>query len=120
DEGESCAHLPIDDVVLGSARSVGSLAGEDPEHIPIERDMLANLVRWKILARVGDERIDGAIELISSTVPVETIVLAFIADQFLRELLGEIRRRTRRIFLLGVDQLTACIYGGQFIFADAS
>src|SRR5258708_34141575 len=45
-EGESCAHLPVDDIVLGSARCVSSLAGEDPEKIAIEGNMLANLVRW--------------------------------------------------------------------------
>src|SRR6267378_392873 len=89
-EGESCAHLAIDDVVPGPARRVLSLASEDPEHIPIERNMLANLIRWKILARVSDEWVYRAIELIISTVPVETIMLAFVADQFLRELRGEI------------------------------
>src|SRR6266852_3715847 len=119
DEGESCAHLPIDDILLGSARCMSSLASEDPEHIPIERNMLANLVRWEILARVSDERVDRAIELIASTVPVQAIVLAFIADQFLCELLGEIRRRARKIFFLGVDQLPTRAYGGQFISADA-
>src|SRR6266705_5657587 len=87
-EGESCAHLPIDDIVLGAARRMSSLASEDPEHIPIERNMLANLVRWEILARVSDERVDRTVELIVSTVPVQTIVLAFFADQFLSELAG--------------------------------
>ena len=65
-----------------------SLAGKDPEHVPIERNMLANLVRWEILARVSDERVDRTVELIVSTVPVQTIVLAFFADQFLSELAG--------------------------------
>src|SRR5216684_5240126 len=51
DEGKSRGHLPIDDIVLGSARCMLSLASEDPEHIPIERNVLANLVRWEILAR---------------------------------------------------------------------
>src|SRR5260370_16430229 len=69
DDRESCAHLPITDIVLSSARCMSSLASEDAEHIPIERNMLANLVRWEILARVSDERVDRAIELIASTVP---------------------------------------------------
>src|SRR6266568_1739026 len=51
DEGESCAHLPIDDIVLGAARRMSPLASEDPKHIPIERNMLANLVGWENLAR---------------------------------------------------------------------
>src|SRR5437899_4263854 len=70
-EGESCAHLAIDDVVLCSAWRMSSLAREEPEHIPIVRNMLANLVRWEILACVSDERVDRAIELIVSTVPVQ-------------------------------------------------
>src|SRR5690242_17607172 len=51
DEGESCAHFSIDDVVLGAAPCMWSLASENPEHIAIERNMLANLIRWNILAR---------------------------------------------------------------------
>jgi len=44
-------------------------------------------------------------------------VEAFIADKFLGELLGEISRRARKIFFLGIDQLAARIYDGQFISA---
>src|SRR6266852_1095228 len=80
DEGETRGHLPIDDIVLGATRCMSPLAGEDPEHIPIGRNMLANLVGWEILARVSDERVDRAIEFIASTVPVQTIVPTFIAD----------------------------------------
>src|SRR5216684_2140731 len=119
DEGESCAHLPIDDIVLGSARRVRSLAREDPEKIAIERNVLANLVLWKILARVSDERVYRAIELIVSTVPVQTIVSAFIADQFLSKLLGEVTRRARKILLLRFDQFAAHVHRGTFISADA-
>src|SRR5260370_25758728 len=119
DEGESRAHLAIDDVVFGSARCMSSLASEDPEHIPIERNMLANLVRWEILACVSDERVDRAIELIVSTVPVQTIVSAFIADQFLGELLGEVTRRARKILLLRFYQVAARLHGGYFISANA-
>src|SRR5713226_6438773 len=120
DEGESCAHLPIDDIVLDSARCMSSLVSEDPEHIPVERNMLANLVRWEILARVSDERVDRAIELIASTVPVQTIVPVFIADQFLGELLGKVTWWARKILFLRRDQIAACIHGGKFIFADAA
>src|SRR5216684_7269789 len=119
DEGESCAHLPIDDIVLGSARCMSSLASEDPEHIPVERNMLANLVRWEILACVSDKRVDRASELIVSTVPIQTIVSAFIADQFLSELAGEFTWRARKILFLRVDQIAAGVHGGKFISADA-
>src|SRR5467141_1002535 len=88
DESESSAHRAIDDVVLGAARRMWSLAREYPKHITIERNMLANLVRWEILACVSDEGVDWAIELIAGTVPVQTIVPAFVANQFLRELIG--------------------------------
>src|SRR5260370_3140341 len=80
DEGESRAHLAINEIVLGAARCMRSLTREDPEHIPIERNVIANLVGWEILACVSDERIDRAIELIVSTMPVQTVVPAFIAD----------------------------------------
>ncbi len=96
-----------------------SLACEDPEHVPIEWNMLANLVLRKILARVSDEGVDRAIEFIGSTVPVQTIVLALIADQSLGKLLGEVSRRMSKILFLRFDQLAACIHGSKFIFADA-
>src|SRR5712691_1776832 len=118
-EGESCAHLPIDDIVLGAARRMSPLASEDPKHIPIERNMLANLVRWEILPRVSDERVDRAIKLIASTVPIQTIVPTFIADQFLGELLRQVTRRASKILLLRVDQIAAGVHGGNFILADA-
>src|SRR5258707_15441608 len=107
DEGESCAHLAIDNIVLGSAWCMWSLGSKDPEHIPIERNMLANLVRWKILARVGDERVNRTIELIASTMPVKTIVPALIADQFLGELLRPVSWRVRKILFLRFDQFAA-------------
>src|SRR5713101_1967176 len=119
DEGKSRGHLPIDDIVLGSARCMSSLACEDPEHIPIEGNMLANLVRWEILACVSDERVDRAVELIVSTVPVQTIVSTFIADQFLSKLAGEFTWRARKILFLRIDQISARVHGGQFISADA-
>ena len=96
---------------------MSSLAGEDPEHIPIERNMLANLVSWEILACISDERVDRALELIAGTVPIQTIVPAFIADQSLGELLRLVSRRVRKILLLRIDQFAACIHGGEFISA---
>src|SRR5712692_4659748 len=105
DEGESCAHLAIDNIVLGSAWCMWSLASKDPEHIPIERNMLANLVRWKILARVSDERVDRASELIASTVPIQAVVPAFIADQFLGVRLGKTFRGPGVVLFLGIHQI---------------
>src|SRR3984893_14849867 len=64
DEGESCSHLSVDDILLGSARCIRPLAREYSEKIPIERNMRANLVLWEVLARVSDERVNRTIELI--------------------------------------------------------
>src|SRR5260370_32744286 len=107
DEGESCAHLAIDDVVLGSPRCMSSLAREDPEHIPIERHMLANLVRWEILPRVSDEGVDRAVELIASTMPIQTIVSTFVANQFLSELAVQFPWRARQILFFRGQQILA-------------
>jgi hypothetical protein len=65
-----------------------SLAREDPEKIAIERDLIADLVLWTFSVRISDERVDRAIKLVVSTLPVQAIVPAFVADQFLRKLLG--------------------------------
>src|SRR4029077_7524100 len=81
--------------------------------------MFANLLGWEVLSRVGDERVDRAIELIISTVPIQTIVTALIANQPLCELLGEVSRRVREILFLRRDQIAARFHGGEFISADA-
>src|SRR5712692_3127117 len=120
DERESCAHLAIDNIVLGSARCMWSLASKDPEHIPIERNMLANLVRWKILARVSDERVDRASELIVSTVPIQTVVSAFIADQFLGVRLGKTFRGPGVVLFLAIHQIATGFDSRQFILANAA
>src|SRR6267143_3626641 len=96
-----------------------SLASEDPEKIAIKGNVLANLVGWKILARVCDERVDRASELIASAVPIQAVVPAFIADQSLSELLGEVAWRVRKILFLRFDQFAARIHGGKFVSADA-
>src|SRR5260370_16148630 len=78
-EGESSVHLAIDDIVFGSARCMWSLACEDPAHISIERNMLAHLVSWDILAPAHHELMHLAITLILHTLPSPTDVAAVIA-----------------------------------------
>src|SRR6267142_3702783 len=119
DERESSSHPSVGDIVPGSARCMRSLAREDPEKIAIKRNVLTNLVGGEILPRVCDERVDRASELITSTMPIQTVVSAFVADQFLGELLGEVAWRARKILFLRVDQFAAPIHGGKFISADA-
>jgi len=93
-----------------------SLAGEDSETYTHLGNMLASLgPSSEILASVCDERIDGAIELIACAMPVQTIVPAFIADQFLGELLGLVNWRARKILFLRLDQFAARIHGRKFI-----
>src|ERR1700722_13536437 len=120
DDGEACAHLSIDDIFFGPAGCMSSLASQDPEHIPIERHMLTSLFCWKILARVRDPRIDRAISLIVGTLPVQTVMLAFIANQFLCELIRQISRGTGKVLLFRFNQFVARIHGGNLIFAYAA
>src|ERR1700688_3554375 len=120
DDGEACAHLSIDDIFFGPAGCMSSLAFKDSEHIPVVRHMLANLVRREILPRVRDEWVDWAITLIGGTLPVQAVVSAFIANQFLRILLGIASRRTSKVLLFRFDQFMARIHGGNFIFAYAA
>jgi len=69
DEGESCGHLSIDDIIPGSARGVRSLACQDPEKITIEGYVRADLVLGEILSRVSDERVNRAVILIGCFPP---------------------------------------------------
>src|SRR5260370_18745820 len=96
-----------------------SLAGEDAEKIAIEGDLIASLVLWVFCGGIGDERVDGAVELVGSPVPVQAIVVALLADQFLCELLGEVARGARRRLLLRIDQFPAGLQGGKFVVANA-
>src|SRR6202051_3419104 len=83
DEGEPCGHLPVDDILLSSAGCMSSLARQDSEKITIERNVSGVVVRVTILARVSDERIDRAIELIGCFLPIQTVMLSLVADKFL-------------------------------------
>src|ERR1700722_15210676 len=56
DKGKSRGHLPVDDIILGSARCMRPLAREDPEKIALERDVSSNLALWEILAGVSAQR----------------------------------------------------------------
>jgi len=67
---------------------------------------------WFVRSSVGDQRVNRAIEFVVSTVPVQTVVSPFIADQFLRKLFGERTRRACKIFLLRVDQGAARFHSG--------
>jgi hypothetical protein len=96
------------------------LAREDAEEIAIVWHRIAALVLWALFVRFRDKRVNRAIELVLGAVPVQTIVLASIADQFLRELLGDVTRRVRKILLLRFDQVAARIHGGKFIPAYAA
>src|SRR5260370_2200742 len=82
-EGESSVHLAIDDIVFGSARCMWSLACEDPEHISIERNILADLVRWDILARISYESIHRPTKPLLRTLPAHTIVPSPTTPPFL-------------------------------------
>src|SRR5712692_5373743 len=120
DEGESCGHLSVDDIVLGSARCIRPLAREYSEKIPIERNMRANLVLWEILARVSDERVNRTIELIARFLPIQTVVFSLIADKFLCVLLGEAVRGPEVVLFLGIHQISAGLNRGQLILANAA
>src|ERR1700736_3386405 len=97
-----------------------SLACEDSEKIAMERDRIKSWGRAIFVrSSIGDERVDRASVLIIGAVPVQTIVSPFIADQFLRKLLGERTLRARKIFFLRVDQGAARLHSGKFILAYA-
>src|SRR6266436_4056016 len=94
---------------------MGPLTCENSEKITVKRKWIASLTLCVFLVGIRDERVDGAIKLVISTVPVQAIVPAFIADQFLRKLLGKLTRRAGEILPLRFDQLAARFHGGNFI-----
>src|SRR5207245_8894563 len=59
-KGESCAHFPIDDVVLGSARCMRPLAREYPEKITVERNLFANFVLGTFADCISEETVNLA------------------------------------------------------------
>src|SRR4029077_11755845 len=99
---------------------MSSLASDDAKQIAIEWVLIDALVVWTFSIRISDERVDGAVELVGSIMPVQAIVPALIADQFLRELFREVSQRAGKISLLRFDQLAARIHGGNFILANAA
>ena len=97
----------------------GPWLAEDSEHVSVEWNVLTNLIGREILARVSDERIDRAVGLVAGTLPVQTIMLAFVANQLLRKLFGEISRRTLKILFLRLYQFAARIHGCKFVLTYA-
>src|ERR1700739_1529466 len=96
-----------------------SLAGEDAKKISVEWIMIAPLV-WAFPVRISDERVDWAVEVVGSTLPIQPIVPSLITDQLLRELLGEVSHRAGEIFLLRFNQVPARIRCSNFIPAYAA
>jgi hypothetical protein len=85
------------------------LGREDAGKIAIERDLIATFSPWALSVGLDDERLNRAINLIVSTLPVQTIVSAFTADQLLGKLFGDFTRRVSNILLLCFDQVVAGI-----------
>src|SRR5579862_868354 len=97
-----------------------SLPGKDAKKIAIEWILIAALVVWALPVCIRDQGIEWAVDLVRSVLPVQTVVPTLIANQPLRELLGEVSDRTCEIFLLRFNQVAAPVHGSDFISAYAA
>src|SRR5271169_5561260 len=100
DERESSCHFPVDDVALGAARSSRSLRCEQAEKIPMK---WVCFLAVALGSSVLEHRTDRTLRLAFGRLPIQTILLAFIADELLCVLMHCVTIvQLVEVFILGV------------------
>src|SRR5208282_3093199 len=120
-EGESADHLPIDHVVLRTAWRVTALAFEHMKVVAMERRAGVRLCAVSFIGRECRQRPERAFGLTFGRFPVQTVLLACVADELQRELMRASVIVTLVVVLgLSIGQRSAHVDDCQFIPADAA
>src|SRR5271166_2580572 len=113
-EGESTRHPSRDDVALRSAASILSLTIKDVEEVtPIWDGRAFTIAGISLGHCLGHERSDRTLRLAFSYLPVEAVVLPFLAEDLLRVFMILLPE-----FLFCRCQLPASLNGRHFIKAN--
>jgi hypothetical protein len=88
--GESTGHLSIDDIVFGAALGIGTLIVQLPEIITIERLGIVRLDRDFLVGCERDVWTEWAARSALRRLPVQSVLLAGIANELLRVLLNAV------------------------------
>src|SRR5271169_5559397 len=104
-EGEAADQFTVHQVVARAAFGRGSLCGEHAVIVAVERRLLALLYVVALAGGVHEQRPDGARGFVISGLPVESVVLAVVADELERIVFDLVAvLYGGRVLALGVDQ----------------
>jgi len=88
EDGEATRHIPVDNIVFRPTGCVAALFSNHP--IEIAMKWLGCGLRTAAVAvgaRVSGQRSEGTLLLVIRGLPIKTILLAIVADEFLRKLI---------------------------------
>ncbi len=117
--GESTGHLSIDGIRLRTAFGCGTLHFQLPEVIAIEGLRRVRLDSKSLFGGECHQRSQRAGRRTLRRLPVQTVLLASIADEFLRVLLHAAMLLSE-VLGLGVRQCFAYVDGHDLVAADAT
>src|SRR5271157_1625807 len=120
-EGEAASHLPIDDVALGATFCVSALRGKHTVVVAVERLRSIVLAAVTLSRGIRHQRADGALGLTFSSLPIESVLLAWVTDNFLGVLLHRVAIvRLAEVLVLRVSQSITHTNGRQLVLANAA
>src|SRR5271154_1313958 len=121
-ERKSASGLPAVRKTLRVASRGRSLRLQHPEEVAFKR-LRSDTGALRIAFRrgCGDERADGTFQFTGCSLPVEPVVLVWIAEKFLGVAVSSVAIVGRReVFLLRIREFQAYLNDRQFVLADSS
>src|SRR5271157_5029617 len=120
-EGEAASHFPIHDVALGATFCVSALRGKYAVVVAVERLRSIVLAAVTLSGGIGHQRADGALGLAFGNLPIESVLLAGVADEFLRVLFDRVAIvGLAEVLVLRVSQSITHTNGRQLVLANAA
>src|SRR5271157_6314768 len=118
DEGKASGHLSVDDVIFRAAFGIRTLLGEDAIEVAVKWLLLAGLRCESFgCGSIRGQRPKRALRLSLWRLPIQSVLLAFVADELLRVLLYAVVM-LRKVFGLGAGHRGNYVHRCQFVIAD--
>src|SRR5271157_3391693 len=120
-EGEAASHFPIHDVALGATFCVSALRGKYAVVVAVERLRSIVLAAVTLSGGIGHQRADGALGLAFGNLPIESVLLAGVADEFLRVLFDRVAIvGLAEVIVLRISQSVTDANGRQLVLTNAA
>src|SRR5271165_572955 len=117
--GESAGRFSVDDIRFRASFGSGALTIEVVEVVTVKRLGGIGRESYSLFAGECDQRPNGATRRILRRLPVQTVLLAGIANEFLC-VLFQAAMLLSEVLLLGLRQSSACVNGHDLVAANAA